>query len=273
MIPGLKTQQSTIVVQQGQRTIFTDHPEGTEHFRAAIEQRVNQISQEIRSQIRTVMIGDIHADSPDVNPTQAGACTRYMLETFSRTTSIVANPGKSQIALGETFWQQQLKSLGILQLNLAEIRMLLSAFLTRDRLIDIINWLNQQLITAVITLDRLGAVATYKDGKDGVILASSVELGEDVIDTTGAGDAFAAALASQLQPGFFFDDLLEAMTQARTWAAYACRYLGGSANCPTQKQLMDFEQNIANQEQNFLSVEVIEPTIIEPILQIIDKAY
>jgi hypothetical protein len=73
----------------------------------------------------------------------------------------------------------------VFQLNLHEMRRFFSQRNARVSLFDIVQWFRERRITAVITLDKFGAIGTYKDGRDGIILAWPFEI-QGFVDSTGA---------------------------------------------------------------------------------------
>ncbi|MCD6296609.1 MAG: TIR domain-containing protein [Deltaproteobacteria bacterium] len=278
-VPEARTQRSTIIVSGLMRTIFTEKAERTGDFLTHLKSRVNDLGMEFLDTIKVVLIGHIHADRKNADRSQPGECTKYIIQKFVGKSFIYANFGNSQIELGYKFWEEYLSSLTVLQLNLNEMRALFRKDGQDKSLIDIVDWLNNKKITTVITLDKLGAVCTYGDGREGLILALPFKL-RKVVDTTGAGDAFGAAIMAHLYrkaigrngkgSGFSFGELLEAVKEARFWAAYACGYFGGSANCPTKTQLTKFMKNM---EGEVPLVEVTDKHGARTVLYLLDRAY
>jgi sugar/nucleoside kinase (ribokinase family) len=162
----------------------------------------------------------------------------------------------------------------VFQLNLHEMRRFFSQRDAKVSLSDIVQWFKDKdrQITAIITLDKFGAIGTYKDGSKGVILAWPFEI-QDFVDSTGAGDAFGAGLVSQLcgKADFSFAEFFDAIEVARTWAAYACRFLGGATDCPDQQLLQEFSEKKLAQRTD--PVEVQEMKHVDRILRILDKAF
>ncbi len=267
------TPQSTILVAHDQRTIFTEKLHGLEHFKPFVQAKLDRIDQNPELAVKVVMIGHIYADSPELNPTGAGSITRSIIDRYRGQALIYANFGNSQIRLGYRSWEAVMDDIMVFQLALDEIR---AFFREEDRtptLLEIIQWLRDHRITAVITLDRFGAIATYQDGADGIILAWPFEL-TSIVDTTGAGDAFGTGLVSAIYrpPALTFQDFLDALETARVWAAYACTTLGGASECPDEATLAAFADQLHNQDE-YTPVEVRKLEEAELIIRLLDKAY
>ena len=172
-----------------------------------------------------------------------GGCTKAIIDTYQGKSLIYANLGNSQLQLGYEFWEHSFRHIDILQLNIAEAKQ----FFTRadepsKALLDILDLLLKNRITAVITIERFGAIGIHKDNTNALVLAWPLIEINDIIDTTGAGDAFAAGMVSRLAGNtkVGFQDFLEAMERASFWSAYACTTLGGSGNCPGKRELEEF---------------------------------
>jgi ribokinase len=82
----------------------------------------------------------------------------------------------------------------------------------------------------VVTLGADGARVHRADGRT----VHQPSIAVDVIDTTGAGDAFNGALAWSLASG---DDLEDAVRWATAAGALACRALGARASLPDRAEL------------------------------------
>ena len=94
-------------------------------------------------------------------------------------------------------------------------------------------------LRAKIAQDRLSAVVITL-GEQGVLLCTHEEcthipaISVDVVDTTGAGDAFSGALATALAKG---SELMNAVKYAAAAGAAATTVLGATPSMPTQKKI------------------------------------
>ena len=89
--------------------------------------------------------------------------------------------------------------------------------------------------SVVLTRGREGALVATPEGSE-AIPAPSVE----VVDTTGAGDAFNGTLAAALADGY---DLPDAVERAARAGALACTRLGVIPGLPTREALEDFSSH------------------------------
>lgn len=112
-------------------------------------------------------------------------------------------------------------------------------------------------------------IGIYANEPDKIIFAPPITLAK-LIDTTGAGDSFGAGLVSQLynKPDFSFEEFLQAIQEARIWAAYTCGSVSGK--CPTLTELEEFKKTVLEKSD---PLEIIDRSSIKPMLQILDKAY
>jgi sugar/nucleoside kinase (ribokinase family) len=133
------------------------------------------------------------------------------------------------------------------------------------------GFLREQSITAIITLDKFGAVGNFKTGADGVMVVwPMIEDESKVADPTGTGDAFAAGVASVLsqKAEVSYPVFYEASRAGRLWAGYACTTVGGSAQSPSVSALADFEKTVTSKRA--ISVQPIGEA--EPFIHLIDQA-
>jgi sugar/nucleoside kinase (ribokinase family) len=218
------------------------------------------------------MIGHIAADRwPDAE----GKCTDLILEwSRNRKCYKFANFGGSQIKYGYDRWKEQLSNLDCFESNLAEMRTLMATASGRHlSLAEIIQRLTSDRVTALITLDRFGAVGTYKGDPRHIVMTWPFDL-EDIVDTTGAGDAFGAGIvATAMESGVNDIYALRAVIDAaRFWAAKACLSHGGSSRCPTRSELESFSKGIVGSGIPS-DVKVLELREAVDILRILDRAY
>ncbi|MEO0534489.1 MAG: PfkB family carbohydrate kinase [Cyanobacteria bacterium P01_A01_bin.123] len=263
-IPGAITNYSTILVRGEKRTILTENVEQGDFFRH-LTNRLDDLGEEVERRIKTVIIGHIYADSEG-----SGKCTKLLISRFPNA-DILANFGRSQIEYGFDFWQEFLPKISIFQLNLDEVKRLFQVDKKDLALKEIVTSLNKKGVTSVITMDKLGAVCSYKDGADGLILILPYKPGK-IVDPTGAGDAFGAAIASHLfdkhESIFSFFDLQRAVKDSQAWAAYACQKLGGAHECPSKEEIDIFKESLHGPQ-----IQVIGQGSAETILDLLDTAY
>lgn len=263
-VPGATTNCSTILVRGEKRTVLTENVEQGD-FLCHLKKRLDDLGTEVEKRIKTVIIGHIHADSKCL-----GKCTKLLINRFPKA-DILANFGRSQIEHGFDFWQEFLPKISIFQLNLDEIKCLFQVDKKDLALKEIVTSLNNKGVTSIITMDKLGAVCSYKNGADGLILILPFKPGK-IVDPTGAGDAFGAAIASHLfnkhEPKFSFFDLQKAVKDSQAWAAYACQHLGGANQCPSKEEIDEFEKSLQGPQ-----MQVIGHGNAQTILDLLDIAY
>jgi sugar/nucleoside kinase (ribokinase family) len=283
---GLTTPQSTVITTNEQRTIFREVMRGAEHFCAFAVWRLKQVLALNGSALNVgaVMIGHIYADRPGVCTATGGSITKEVIRAFRDRAILFANFGESQYCMGASFWEKELRALTVFQLSVEEAR---SFFWGCDRrahrcpalgtprtLAEMLRWFQEREITAVLTLDRFGAVATFR-GHEGVIFAPAFEL-DNFVDSTGAGDAFGAGLVHSLcQAGRAptLEEFVTAITTARLWSAYACTTRGAASQCPSQAELAAFEDELHLKGQAPEHIDCRDLAAWDGILRILDKAY
>ncbi|MBC2696329.1 MAG: carbohydrate kinase family protein [Desulfobacteraceae bacterium] len=269
LFPNVQTPKAIIVVHQGQRTIFSQglpiKKNIEEHFQNRLDFLCNLASNDTGS----VMIGHISVDGDIHKP---GVISKKTINTYFNKFFLFANFGNSQIKHGVDFWIKDLSHIDLFQLNLEEIKRFFNQSGRNSSLNEIIKFLRERSITAVITINRFGAIGTYKDGSDGIVLAWPLKI-KQIIDPTGAGDAFASGMISSLNGNkyFTFKDFLSAIVEGRDWASYACTTIGASGNCPDKKTLDTFRKKYSNASHKL--IEVIKPDYAKQIMELIDKVY
>ena len=248
--PGCTTGYSTIIVEDnGRRTSFSETATSSEHFAQLCEDILETVTAE---DVSGVVIGHIHSDaaSTDAAPTaqlraRPGAITSGMVSRFAGRVPVVANLGRSQYMQGPSRWLRDMRRVDLVQMTFDEA----VEFLAIDRvacpsLREVATWFRANRIAAVITVDQSGAIGIAKDDER-VVLARPYELGPDLVDSTGAGDAMAAGLVAFLSAlestaALDAESLRSGLDQATAWAACACRTLGGATDCPSRSDLLAF---------------------------------
>jgi len=289
LCPGLVTAQSTVVTGQDKHTIFREEMRGAQHFRAFAERRLDEVRAMEGASVRigAVMIGHIYADRPGLSPGYEGWITRTLIDRYRDRAILFANFGESQYCLGSAFWEDTLPALTVFQLSIGEARGFFGrcavngarAVGPSPSLSEMIRWFQERRITAVITLDRFGAVATYR-GRAGVFFAPAFDL-DSFEDSTGAGDAFGAGLVHtlcHLAPAcaggeVSCDAFGAALKRARMWAAHACTTRGAASYCPSREELDAFEEGLRRNDQDPEGIECRDLASWESIFRILDRAY
>ena len=260
---------STILVQGPERTIFTEVSATIlEAFFKHYHRRMEIFQRAFSGKNpRAVMIGHIHADSAAF---LSGTMTQTVIENFSRQEiPVFTNFGSSQYSMGAVKWDGLLPKLACFQLDINEIRDFCRP-VQRVSLEEILDWFRDQC-SVVITMERFGAVGRLK-GSDDIILAWPFDLdSKEIVDTTGAGDAFCAGVVASAIAVPLKDEksLKKAMEQGRTWGARACLTSGGAKDCPNLTELDSF----AKKHTLFSSTQVLSLKEARPLLRILDRAF
>ncbi|MBU0995748.1 MAG: carbohydrate kinase family protein [Proteobacteria bacterium] len=267
-VPTIQTPKATIMVHKGQRTIFSQGLTQTGVSVEHIEKRIRRLIEKMPT--CSIMIGHV---TPDIDAMAPGEITKKIIDICDDSQLIYANLGNGQLVHGVDFWKKDMCRTDIFQLNIEEIKRFFLKSGMDNSLYNIIKWLRKNSITAVITLNRFGAVGTYKDGRDGIVLAWPLDIG-DIIDPTGAGDAFASGMVSCLKgkKSFSFNEFVSAIDIGRYWASYACKSLGACAACPDKKAIDAFIQKQARCHDNLI-MEITEENHPKQIMDLIDNVY
>ncbi len=244
--PGTKSQTSFVVVDNSnkRRTIFSERLGGpgkesygkmiVDHLRDRVNE-VGDLLSEARKSTNSVLIGHIHADNEEFGASKNMECTRMIMERFGKHSLTYANLGKSQFKLGIDAWGDLLHDFDVLQLNLEEAK----EFFRAKSLTEILNALKEHHVTTVVTMEKFGAIGVHRDNPSTVYVTWPSLRASEIVDTTGSGDAFAAAMVAQLKGKKDFDSAMfsEALKTAAAWAAHACQSYGGAGNCPSTNEV------------------------------------
>jgi len=247
-IPSVDTPKSTIIVEGNHRTILTQDKNSKNTFRTFVSERLKKVEN-----VSSVIIGHIHNDKPAISHIPENLSTVFVIKYFhNKNILIYANFGASQLEHGFAFWKNHLPFIDILQLNIYELKKFFhegsNDYPTLERIVATLQKLH---ISAIITLDKFGAVGILKNAKDTVFLARPIDLGEKFTDSTGAGDAFCAGMVSALngKKEISTREFKEAMEIARSWAVYACMSYGGANNCPSAEAIETFHKHIVKESE------------------------
>ena len=95
----------------------------------------------------------------------------------------------------------------------------------------------------------------------------------DIVDSTGAGDAFGAGLVATIvkHDELSFGTFLEAVKNARNWAAYACGSRGGASELPDLIRLNQHSEKIAPLQMEAVQIKNYSEAVL--FLKLVDKAY
>lgn len=279
-VPGLTTAFATLIVMAAKRTILIYGARGNPSvFQKHVQKRLKHVTESTGALPTVIHISHL----PNFKTTNSrdiaigNEVIKDVLRTYGgKGKSIISfNPGSSQIQRGIRYWEADLMKTSLLQLNMSEAKQIFSVDGLSTTLVDMIHWFQERAISVVITLDRFGAVGSYKAGDEGLIFAWPIELSPtEMVDPTGAGDAFAAGVVSEIcaHPNFGFTDFLAAITTGRYWSAYACTTLGGAADCPDRQIISKFRADIA-QRKTHNRIELIDQDHAVRDLKLINKAF
>lgn len=271
-VPGIKTAHATVLVHGNRRTIFSQELYGAENYKEYLQKRISDIDRLLGKSPSAVLIGHIYCDGLQFCSGSRGECSKIIIEAYSGRCPILVNFGTSQLDLRYDFWKEILKSVTSIQFNLVEARRFFEGSSRDISLSGLLDFLAKENITSIITIDRFGAVGNYRNGCEGITLAWPLIEFNEIKDPTGAGDAFAAGMVSYLKSreNITFHDFYASIEIGRTWAAFACTTLGGSADCPDIEKLLSFlKETDPNSRQ---PIEIQSRHSAEQIMKLIDLA-
>jgi sugar/nucleoside kinase (ribokinase family) len=266
-VKGIKTLRSVIVVEGSYRTILAQDQNSTNLFLPFLK---NRLTKEL--EVSSVVIGHIHNDASDINKDSNELSTEFVIDYFSNLKKLIyCNFGSSQLSYGFSFWKDRLRMIDMFQLNIHEAK---SFFKISDKpptLLEIVEHLCSLRISGVITLDKFGAIGFTKVLKATIFMARPVWLGDELVDSTGAGDAFCAGMVYSLDEDteFSAEKFKIAMEVARSWSVYACKSYGGANACPSLQTIEAFHEkiNIGNEVLLYKDKQMVD------ILSIIDSTF
>lgn len=90
-------------------------------------------------------------------------------------------------------------------------------------------------LTCVMTLGPLGCIAMKADGNGWKV--NALDIGEELVDTTGAGDTFCGVFAGCVHEGL---SLQETLGRASVSASLACKELGAQAGMPRSNEIEEY---------------------------------
>jgi sugar/nucleoside kinase (ribokinase family) len=275
--PDLETSYATVIVQGTKRTILSCPPKGYGNdLQEYIERRLRQVENLNGSAPKIIRISHLHDLQTQKSKQYSGSeIVKRIIQAYSDKSMIIFNPGTTQLKDGIKFWEKELQRISVLQVNMIEAKRFFAISRLPTSLVNMIEWFKSREISVVITLARFGAIGSFQDGKDGIIFAWPLELAEkDMVDPTGAGDAFAAGFASEFyeNPELSFINFFTAIDQGRYWSTYACKTLGGAGDCPTASRLDDFCDEM-QQRSSYRPTEIVKQSHVDDYLQLIDKAF
>lgn len=264
------TPHTTLLSIGVDRTFLTEHPPMLFDL---FEDHLDAIlSEAFDPPPAAVMIGHIHADRAAA-PGKSGALTERVLEQAAEwNVPVFANPGSSQYRLGPEWWAPRLEHVDCFQLQIEEMREFCREIWkgASPPLPVILDWF-APYCTVIVTLERMGAVGRLR-GSDRTIIAWPYGLvpGE-IVDTTGAGDAFGAGVvASMLESPLTDDAALESSLHLGSlFASYSCTTWGGARDCPSREDLGLFSEEHAPVQK----MQTLEGEEAEGMLRLIDQIF
>lgn len=267
---GPGTPHTTLLSIGHERTFFTEHPPA---LFTLLERHLDAVLRAAAADPpAAVMIGHLHADRGEAPGKHGGLTERVLDACAEMDCPVFANPGSSQFRLGPDWWASRLGRVACFQLQITEMRELCRDLWNgaSPPLPVILDWFTPHC-TVVVTLERMGAVARLK-GSDKTVIAWPYGLAPgEIVDTTGAGDAFGAGVVASMIRRPLDDDaaLGEALHWGSLFASYSCTTRGGARDCPTRAELEHFNEA----HRVVRAMQTVEGDEAEGLLRLIDQIF
>jgi sugar/nucleoside kinase (ribokinase family) len=273
LMKAVHTANSTILIHEGERTIFGQQMKIEGNFNEDFKNRLNATLQTHCKRLRTIVLGHMRMEGKDSHGPGPGGCTLAVLENAPDNALIYADFGRTQLDLGWRFWKDHLQRVDVFQCNMKEVIGFLSKIGKRTSH-DILRFFREQNRTVVLTMDRFGAVAVLRNSPL-IHFVWPLIGNEEMKDATGAGDAFAAGMVSRLHNDpegrrFSASSFEQALHEGAIWAAAACKSDGGCGEDP-KKDLAVFRDE--HPECSTMRVEKRDFESAQDVLRFIDLAY
>ncbi len=266
----VQTPTSVLIIHRGERTAFRQQVETGAKYLPLLMNQIDRMYS-ICDAPSALLIG--HVPRGLETPEATASVVEHAIDKYRNRTLIYTVLGSSQLRLGWRFWQNHISdNINVFQLNLAEAK---SFFAEGDQpatINTVLERLREMQVSAVLTMDKFGALAIHS-GSDDIYVAWPPVDADDVIDSTGAGDAFAAGMVSILSdigPAFTAHDFVHALGEGSRWAGAACTTVGGAGRSPG-KELSGFVENNESCKRN--NVETRRPLNMQELLTFIDLAF
>ncbi len=280
--PGMRTAQSTVLVDAGTRTIFKSKHSDETGFYSSLASRIADMDGQLDAEPAAISIG--HLPFPRGEADGKSDPTAAIVERFHGRCPIFINFGQEQLSKGYSHWASLLEKADYVQMHINEARRFFEASIPSTKLPDLAEFLSGLQPAFCITLDHFGAICFQgRKSHDSVFIFVPEYINDEsmVVDPTGAGDAFIAGtmfhfwraglLAASGDRIWDVSALSAALDEGRKWAAFACTKLGGASNPPDAARLRQF----VNQRQfdTAQPLTLYDRTASEQFLRIIDKAF
>jgi sugar/nucleoside kinase (ribokinase family) len=263
---------TTIIVSGGQRTIFSQHSDASADINSHLHRQLKGLLEFPDNSIGGLILGHIPSDHVGENQSNHSSLTAWIIEQFGRKGFLYVLFGKTQYELGWNFWKDKIHHVDVLQLNIREAKIFFRKEGRPASLMEILSGLRAAGLTAILTMDRFGAIGTFRNSNS-VFIASPLLEPYDVVDSTGAGDAFAAGMIAELSKsgkGFSSSNFSHAISQARIWAGCACTTTGGSGEIP-RSDFKPFDSE--HKSDKDAGIEIKKEDHAQEILKFIDLAF
>jgi sugar/nucleoside kinase (ribokinase family) len=263
-----KTPTSTILVHNGERTIFRQNLLVDNNFNKNLFEKVKKVTDEYGTSHISFMVGHIPTERDDLSD----LCTERILEAIPSSALTYLVFGGKQLILGWDYWKKYIDKIDVFQCNINEAKSFFSNGNRATELSKAIEIIKQSKLTAILTMDRFGAIGIF-NGEPNILLTGPLIRKDDVVDSTGAGDSFASGTISYLHKKgkkFTRENFITAMKQGSIWASSACMVYGGCGENPKK----DLEYFINNKCDHLkCSVEDRKPYNVQEFIEFIDLAY
>ncbi len=265
-----RTPTTVLIIHGSERTAFRQQIETGDRYLSEMTSQIDQLCATCATP-SALLIGHVPRGREAVEST--AEVVEHLIDKYRNRALIYSVFGSSQLHLGWEFWEKHIRdNIDIFQLNLSEAKSFFSddgKASTTEAVLDRLRHLNT---SAVLTMDRFGAIAINPQSDD-IYMAWPLINSAEVVDSTGAGDAFAAGMISVLcdiGPGYTTHHFEQALAEGSRWAAAACTIQGGAGRSPGKELAAFIDSNERCRRNN---IETRRHCSMQELLTFVDLAY